>query len=107
MAWAIIAIYSSKCAQMNPQQLTKTSKFYSKCKMCDIEKTCTHPLGSPKVNLIDLSTEFLNYTFSSSVKDLVRYHIWTKSLLLHITSSPPCRLHCLSRNCLYQLASRR
>src|SRR6218665_1678507 len=39
MAWAIITIYISKCAQMNPQQLVKTSKFYSRCKMCDIEKT--------------------------------------------------------------------
>src|SRR6218665_2463409 len=37
MAWAIITIYISKCAQMNPQQLPKTSKFYST------------PLGSPKV----------------------------------------------------------
>jgi len=24
---------------MNPQQLLKTSKFYSKCRKCDIEKT--------------------------------------------------------------------
>src|SRR6218665_206018 len=39
MAWAIITIYISKCAQMNPQQLHKTSKFYSRCKKCDIEKT--------------------------------------------------------------------
>ena len=39
MAWAIITIYIYKCAQMNPQQLLKTSKFYSKCKKCDIEKT--------------------------------------------------------------------
>src|SRR6218665_3037813 len=53
MAWAIITIYISKCAQMNPQQLPKTSKFYSRCKKCDIEKTLGcgyHPLGSPKVN---------------------------------------------------------
>src|SRR6218665_1421092 len=55
MAWAIITIYISKCAQMNPQQLPKTSKFYSKCKKCDIEKTLGggyHPLGSPKVKRI-------------------------------------------------------
>jgi len=39
MAWAIITIYISKCAQMNPQQLPKTSKFYFRCKKCDIEKT--------------------------------------------------------------------
>src|SRR6218665_53702 len=39
MAWAIITIYISKCAQMEPQQLPKTSKFYFKCKKCDIEKT--------------------------------------------------------------------
>src|SRR6218665_1531798 len=54
MAWAIVTIYISKCAQMNPQQLPKTSKFYSICKKCDIEKTLGgwyHPLGSPKVKL--------------------------------------------------------
>src|SRR6218665_841694 len=39
MAWAIITIYTSKCAQMYPQQLPKTSKLYSRCKKCDIEKT--------------------------------------------------------------------
>src|SRR6218665_2666827 len=39
MALAIITIYISKCAQMNPQQLPETSKFYSRCKKCDIEKT--------------------------------------------------------------------
>src|SRR6218665_856009 len=47
MAWATITIYTSKCAQMDPQQLPKTSKLYSKCKKCDIEKTlgeCVHPL---------------------------------------------------------------
>src|SRR6218665_2078843 len=44
----------SKCAQMGPQQLPKTSKFYSRSKKCDIEKTLgvgtTPPIGSPKVN---------------------------------------------------------
>src|SRR6218665_3682974 len=52
MAWAIITIYISKCAQMNPQQLPKTSKFYSRCKKCDIKISLgvgTTPLGSPKV----------------------------------------------------------
>jgi len=41
MAWVIITIYrpTSKCAQMDPQQQPKTSKFYSRCKKCDIEKT--------------------------------------------------------------------
>jgi len=38
MAWAIITIYTSKCEQMNPQQLPKTSKVYSKFKKYDIEK---------------------------------------------------------------------
>jgi len=57
MAWAIITIYISKCAQMNPQQLPKTSKFYSKCKKCDIEKTLGvgTPLGSPKVKRVQCS----------------------------------------------------
>ena len=39
---------------MDPQQLPKTSKFYSRNKKCDIEKTGglgTTPLGSPKVNV--------------------------------------------------------
>src|SRR6218665_1743267 len=39
MAWAIITIFTSKCAQMEPQQLLKMSKFYSGCTKCDIEKT--------------------------------------------------------------------
>jgi len=39
MAWAIIKIYTSKCAQMDPQQLRKTSKFYAESKKCDTEKT--------------------------------------------------------------------
>src|SRR6218665_974736 len=39
MAWAIVTIYTPKCAQMDPQQLPKTSKFYSKSKKCDIKKT--------------------------------------------------------------------
>jgi len=30
MAWAIIAIYTSKCAQMDPEQLPKTSTFKAK-----------------------------------------------------------------------------
>ena len=34
---------------MDPQQLLKTSKFYSRCKKCDIEKTVGGPLGSLKV----------------------------------------------------------
>src|SRR6218665_3636643 len=38
MAWAIITIYTSKCAQMDPQQLPKTSKSYSRCKNCDNRK---------------------------------------------------------------------
>jgi len=39
MAWAIITIYTSKCAKMDPQQLPKTSKLYSRSEKCDIEKT--------------------------------------------------------------------
>src|SRR6218665_2315508 len=61
MAWAIITIYTSKCAQMDPQQPPKTSKFYSRCKKCDIEKTLgvvgTTPLGSPKVTCITSGRE--------------------------------------------------
>src|SRR6218665_1842072 len=53
MAWAIITIYTSKCAQVDPQQLPKTSTLYSRCKKCDIEKTLgrvgTTTIGSQKV----------------------------------------------------------
>jgi len=55
MAWAITTIYTSKCAQMDPQQLTETSQFYSRFKKCDIENTLGggyHPLGNPKVKEI-------------------------------------------------------
>src|SRR6218665_4121718 len=38
MVWVIIQIYTSKCAQMDPQQLPITSKLYSKSKKCDIKK---------------------------------------------------------------------
>src|SRR6218665_1291390 len=49
MAWAITTIYTSKCAQMDPQQLPKMSKFYSRCKKCDIEKTL---VGAPCTTLV-------------------------------------------------------
>src|SRR6218665_1134834 len=38
MALAIITMYSSKLPQMDPRQLLKASKFYSRCNKCDIEK---------------------------------------------------------------------
>src|SRR6218665_1183799 len=55
MARAIITIYITKCAKMNPQQLPKTSKFYSRSKKCDIEKTLgggvgTTPLVARRLN---------------------------------------------------------
>ena len=57
MAWAIITIYASKCAQMDPQQLPKTSNFYSRCKKCDVEKTLGRvplPLVARRLKGIDL-----------------------------------------------------
>ena len=64
MAWAIITIYISKCAQMNPQQLPKTSQFYSRCKKCDIENFLgwvgTTPLGSPKVKYSTLTRRLVS-----------------------------------------------
>src|SRR6218665_245734 len=68
MVWAIIKIYTSKCAQMDPQQLPKSSKLYYKSKKCDIEKTLggvgtTPPLGSPKVNLGELTTSNVGCKF--------------------------------------------
>jgi len=53
MEWAIITIYTSKCVQMDPQQLPKTSKLCSICNKCDMQKTAGggyHPLGSLKVH---------------------------------------------------------
>src|SRR6218665_2437903 len=59
MAWAIITIYTSKCSQMDPQQLSKPSKVYSRCKKCDIEKVIVdgyhHPLGSLKAKRLRIS----------------------------------------------------
>jgi len=54
MVWAIITIYTSECAQMERRQLLKTSKFYSRCKKCDIKKTLGggdyhFPLGSRRL----------------------------------------------------------
>src|SRR6218665_3885110 len=72
MAWAIITIYISKCAKMNPQQLPKTSKFYSRWKKCDIEKTLGggyHPLGSPKVKH-SLRTYFKSFSWSLGGRSL-------------------------------------
>src|SRR6218665_1549784 len=39
--WAILTMYTSKCAQMDPKekQGPYRSKFYSRCKKCDIEQT--------------------------------------------------------------------
>jgi len=79
---AIITIYISKCEKMNPQQLPKTSKFYCKCKKCDIEKTLgvgTTPLGSLKVNHTYIYTYgcrptytfVYNYTVSALVNKVV------------------------------------
>jgi len=52
MAWAIRTIYSSKCVQMDPQQLPETSTFYFICNKCDMQKTAWggyHPPGSLRV----------------------------------------------------------
>src|SRR6218665_816337 len=68
MVWAIIKIYTSKCVQIDPQQLRKTSKFCSKSKKCDIEKTLGggyHPLGSPKVKILSLSSPHLRDLYIS------------------------------------------
>jgi len=61
MTWAIITIYISKCAQMNPQQLPKTSKFFPRRKKCEIKETLeevgTTPLGRPKDTIIRNSVD--------------------------------------------------
>src|SRR6218665_3513037 len=80
MAWAIITNYTSKCAQMDPQLLPKTSKFYSRSKKCDIEKTLggwvpPPPLGSPKVNGVLI---WKGYLFSCRFEafDLANEIVW-------------------------------
>ena len=77
MAWAIITIYTSKCAQMDPQQLPKSSKFYSGCKKSDIEKTLggwvPPPLVARRLTFIeDKSSEKRTYALNghgSAVND--------------------------------------
>jgi len=67
MAWAIITIYTSKFVKMDPQQLPKTSRFYSRCKMCDIKKTVgggyhTRPLVAWRLSQrMDLVVYYLQY----------------------------------------------
>jgi len=39
MASAIRTIYTSKCVQMDPEQLPETSTFYSICNKCDMQNT--------------------------------------------------------------------
>src|SRR6218665_3106761 len=84
MARAIITIYISKCAQMNPQQLFKTTKFYSKCKKCDIEKTLGggyHPLGSPKVklNIINFRHRWCTYLAHWPSFEFCRFYLQTQT----------------------------
>src|SRR6218665_127329 len=66
MAWAIITFYISKCAQMNPKELLKTSKFYSRCKKCDIEKNLRGWVPTPLVarRLSRLNRHILYYSTS-------------------------------------------
>ena len=56
MTLAIMTMmYTSKCANMDFQQLPDSSKFHSRCKKCDIEKTVGGgyhpPFGSQTVNI--------------------------------------------------------
>ena len=56
LSWNL-TIYTSKCAQMDPQQLPKTSKLYSRGKKCDLKTTLggwVPPLaiGSSKVKRV-------------------------------------------------------
>jgi len=61
MVWAIIKIYTSKYAQMDPQRLAKTPKFYFRIKKCDIEKILggtTTPLEARRLNKNDIMNKF-------------------------------------------------
>src|SRR6218665_2098113 len=91
MAWAIITIYISKCAQMNPQQLRKTSKFYSICKKCDIEKTLGvggyhTPLGSPKAKHLQERVTILRFVGLHNVQRLLKGIIQIQLKFLDITN---------------------
>src|SRR6218665_1402056 len=85
MAWAIITNYTSKCAQMDTQQLPKTSKFYSRSKKCDIEKTVWggyHPLGSPKVkSYLTNGSQCVVVNGTSSCAEFVKHGVLQGSIL--------------------------
>src|SRR6218665_3464063 len=93
-----MTIYTSKCAQMYPQQLLNRSKFYSRCKKCDIDKTVGGgyhpPLGSLEVN-IQTST-YYNERLFTYCKDLDNLHIYTDISLasFYIISFVYCRKKC-------------
>src|SRR6218665_127885 len=57
MACAIRTIYTSKCVQINPQQQSETSKLYSICNTCAMQKAVGYidtTWYSPKVkHLLD------------------------------------------------------
>jgi len=62
---------------MDPQQLPKTSKFYSRCKKCDIEKTLGggyHPFGSLKVKLTIEVDGAYRETFSRALNHCIDNH---------------------------------
>src|SRR6218665_43485 len=75
MAWAIITIYTSICAQVDSQQLPKTSKFYSKSKKCDIEKTLgggyQHPLVARRL-IMQVNLRFYQFNFWGRSHDRCR-----------------------------------
>src|SRR6218665_3578429 len=103
MAWAIIANYTSKCAQMEPQQLPETSKFYSRSKKCDIEKTLVgwyHPLGSPKVNNFNC---FSIVEFAICIISLQNYFCvrFKKKQLLHLSRPIPAPIFVEYRHLLF------
>jgi|SRR6218665_2200733 len=49
MAWAIITIYTSKCAQMDPNSYLKRQDFIPDAKSVTLKKLSG--VGSPKVNM--------------------------------------------------------
>src|SRR6218665_2262191 len=95
MAWAIIKIYTSKCAQMDPQQLPKTSKFYSRSKKCDIKKTLggwvPPPLGSPKVNM---AWPFNNFVLHKD-KHLIQQILSMLSIAIDRKTGQDCHIWCI------------
>src|SRR6218665_2609027 len=93
MAWAIITIYTSKCAQMEPQQLPETSKFYSKCKKSDIEKTLARRLslsGIDEIMIVSIKSNFFSHKGRCGMKICPAWSAVRKISNINMDGSDKC-----------------